>query len=343
MLHNYIALIPAYEPEAIMLDLLRQFQSAGYKIIVVNDGSSEKCKDLFKQASLYATVLHQPINQGKGSAIKMGLSYIQKNFETDNIIVTVDADGQHSLDDAIKICHMAFAHPDSLVLGSRALKENVPLRSQFGNTITRLVYRLSTGLKVHDTQTGLRAFSTKLLPELLSISGNRYEYEMNVLLEFARNHIPIKEVEIETIYIGDNSTSHFHTLRDSYRIYKEILKFSFASFAGFLVDYMMYSVLLLLTNHLVLSNIGARFISASVNYTLNRKFVFKSDSNLVKSALQYFLLAIIILCGNTLLLNILVNYFGIHQMIAKLVTELLFFIISWATQRFVIFRKRNLH
>lgn len=181
-MHNYIALIPAYEPEMILLDLLRQFQSAGFQIIVINDGSSKKFEDLFKQASSYATVLHQPINQGKGSAIKMGLSYIQKNFEADNIIVTVDADGQHSLEDAIKICHMVFAHPDTLVLGSRALKKNVPLRSQFGNTITRLVYRLSTGLKVHNTQTGLRAFSMKLLPELLSISGNRYEYEMNVLL-----------------------------------------------------------------------------------------------------------------------------------------------------------------
>ena len=139
-------------------------------------------------------------------------------------------------------------------------------------------------------------------------------------------------MEISTIYIGDNSSSHFHALRDSYPIYKEILKFSFASFAGFLVDYIMYSLLLLLTNHLVFSNIGARMISASVNYTLNRKFVFKSDSNIAKSAIQYVLLAIIILCGNTILLKILVNHFGIHQMIAKLVTELLFFVISWTTQ-----------
>ena len=97
-------------------------------------------------------------------------------------------------------------------------------------------------MKVHDTQTGLRAFRTELIPVLRDIPGERYEYEMNVLLRFARDKIRILEHEIETIYIDNNAQSHFDTVKDSVRIYKEIFKFSAFSFVGFLVDYSLYNV-----------------------------------------------------------------------------------------------------
>ena len=141
--------------------------------------------------------------------------------------------------------------------------------------MTRAVYRISTGLKVHDTQTGLRAFDGTLIDKMLSIRGDRYEYEMNVLLDLARSRIPIKEMEIETIYLNNNAASHFNPLRDSFRVYKEILKFSASSFIGFLVDYVLYTVLLLITGKLMLSNVCARVVSASVNFTINRRNLFR--------------------------------------------------------------------
>lgn len=335
----YIALIPAYQPTDVLFGLVQQLTSLGFSVILVDDGSGKEFKELFHSCSQYAKVLHHDTNKGKGFALKTGLAYIQQNCEQNSIVVTVDADGQHTPKDALAICQKAEQYRDSLVLGSRKLKGHIPLRSQFGNTITRMVYRLTTGLKVHDTQTGLRAFSKSLIHELLHISGERYEYEMNVLLEFARKGIPIHEVEIETIYFDKNKSSHFHALKDSYRIYKEILKFSVSSFIGFLVDYGMYSILLLLTGDLRYSNIGARIVSASVNYTINRKFVFKSKAGVVQSAMQYVLLAMVILCGNTIVLECFVRNFGIHQMFAKLITEMLFFIINWLIQRFIIFRR----
>lgn len=337
--HKYIALVPAYEPGEILMDVLFQLKKTGMDIVVVDDGSGSQYSDLFNKASSFAKVITYTINRGKGAALKTGMTYIQKTYGQNCIIVTVDADGQHRAEDAIKLCHTAEVKQNTLVLGSRKLKENVPLRSQFGNTITRLVYRLSTGLKVHDTQTGLRAFSIQLLPELLSISGERYEYEMNVLLEFAHKNIPIQEKEIDTIYIDNNSASHFDTLRDSFRIYKEILKFSAASLVSFLVDYTLYSILLLATDNLRIANIGARIFSATVNYILNRKYVFHSKNEIAKSVMQYFLLAIVILCGNTLFLELLVNSFGTNKMLAKILTEILFFVLSWMVQKCVIFRR----
>lgn len=342
MKYRSIALIPAYEPDMVLLEVLKSLKEAGMEIVLVDDGSGVQYADLFAKASSYANVLTYTVNKGKGTALKAGMNYIKQNYEQNCIIVTVDADGQHRAEDAIRLCRIVEEQPDTFVLGSRKLKENVPVRSQFGNTITRFIYRLSTGLKVHDTQTGLRAFHAHFLPELLQVSGERYEYEMNVLLEFARKHIPIQETEIDTIYIGNNATSHFHTLRDSFRIYKEILKFSASSFVGFLTDYALYSLILFLFANLRLANIGARIVSAMVNYILNRKFVFQSETGIAKSAMQYFLLAAAILFGNTLFLETLVNDWGMNQMTAKILVEIVFFILSWLVQRSVIFRKKEL-
>ena len=338
---KYIALIPAYEPEPIMLKLLNELSAHGFDLVIVDDGSGAEYAELFSCASSFGSVLTHSVNRGKGAALKTGLSFIQSDQNDDCVIVTVDADGQHRLEDALNVCRIAEQHPDTLVLGSRILKDNVPLRSQLGNSVTRFVYCLTTGLKVHDTQTGLRAFSSRHIPALLEISGERYEYEMNVLLEFAHQHTPIQEVEIETIYLNNNAASHFNTLKDSCRIYKEILKFSASSFIGFLVDYGMYSLLLLLTANLRLSNILARVFSASANYTLNRKFVFKSNHSIARSAAQYFLLAALILLGNTFVLELLVNTCGIHEMLSKILTEIVFFFLSWLVQHSIIFRKRN--
>lgn len=324
--------------------LLQEAKSKGFQIVVIDDGSDKALHEIFASAAWFGTVLHHGQNMGKGQAIKTGLSYIQDHFPADCIIVTMDTDGQHRAADAQKICQAAQDHPDTLVLGSRKLREHVPVRSRFGNTVTRFVYRISTGQRVWDTQTGLRAFSARLIRQFLSIPGERYEYEMNVLLTCSRIGIPILEEEIETIYIDGNASSHFDTVKDSWRVYKEILKFSAASLISFWVDYGLYSVLTLWTSGLgnapsiLVSNVGARIVSASVNYTINRKLVFQSKAHVVRSTVQYAALVAGILIGNTVVLSVLADYLGVNRYAAKLITELLFFLMSWLVQRKVIFR-----
>lgn len=341
----WITLIPAYQPAEQLLTLLQEAKDGGFQIVVVDDGSTADTRGVFAAAARFAAVLHHERNMGKGRAIKTGLSFIREHYPTDCIIVTMDADGQHRVSDASKICRIAQEHPDALVLGSRRLRENVPLRSRFGNTVTRLVYHISTGQRVWDTQTGLRAFSAHQIPQLLAIAGERYEYEMNVLLTCSRAGIPILEEEIDTIYLDGNASSHFDTVKDSWRVYQEILKFSAASLTSFAVDYGLYSLLTLLTSGLgsitgiLLSNIGARLVSACVNYTLNRRLVFQSKARVVRSAVQYAALAGAILAGNTIVLSVLADCLAINRYAAKLITELLFFLLSWLVQRKLIFRE----
>lgn len=157
---KYIALVPAYQPAGFLLELVKEL-AAGFLVVLVDDGSESACQELFAGCERYATVLRHKVNAGKGRALKTGLAYIQERYGQKDIVVTVDADGQHRVEDAFELCRRAEKNPNALVLGSRKLKENVPLRSLFGNTVTRFVYRLAAGRKVHDTQTGLRAFQIK--------------------------------------------------------------------------------------------------------------------------------------------------------------------------------------
>lgn len=335
-----IVLIPAYQPQSELKDLLSDLAQRGFSLVVVDDGSGEACRPIFDAARETAAVISHPDNRGKGAALKTGLSYIREHFEAPFTVVTADADGQHRPADIERVCAEAQTHPDSLILGSRAFDRDVPLRSRFGNTVTRFVFRLASGASVYDTQTGLRAFGDRLLDRMLTVSGSRYEYEMNMLMELARERADIREVRIETVYLNGNRSSHFHTVKDSCRIYKEILKFSLSSLVSFGVDYALFCVFSAMTGRLVLSNVLARILSGTLNYTLNRRLVFRHAGGAAKSAAQYVLLAAFILLCNTALLRLL-TLAGMGPYLAKILTELILFFVSWAVQHSVIFRKER--
>ena len=340
-----LALIPAYEPGDALLPLLRELSAAGFACVVVDDGSGPAYDRVFSDAREYAAVVSYVPNRGKGFALKKGFSYIEDHYGPGAVVVTLDSDGQHSAADAGRVWQEAADHPEALVLGVRRFGREIPARSRFGNRVTRFVYRLSTHQSVSDTQTCLRAFSLALLPFFSGVDGERYEYEMNVLLECPRWHIPIREVPIATIYVDNNRGSHFRTLRDSALVYGRFLKFAASSFTGFLVDYGLYSLLVWLLASagpaaVPVSNVTARIVSAGTNFAINKRFVFKNQDSVVKTGAQYFLLAACILAGNTALLSFLVNSLGFNKYAAKLLTEVTFFTISFLGQRFWIFRKK---
>lgn len=346
MARQWIILIPAYEPEETLVDLLREIKTLGYEAVVVDDGSGKAYEDRMLRCAPLAHLLTHEVNRGKGRALKTGMAYIRSHYHGDYGIVTMDADGQHTISDMQKICAQADKHAGVLILGTRYLTGKVPPRSRLGNSLTRWVYRMTTGVSIYDTQTGLRAFDSRLVSEFMDIPGERYEYEMKVLLECAKRHIPMVEVPIETVYINDNASSHFNVLRDSFHIYKEIFRFCATSIAGFCVDYLFYSIFGFLlsgsgTAGLAAANVCARLISGSFNYAVNKCYVFKSEKNTAKTAVQYVALAAGILVGNTALLGFMTGKLGINKYAAKLFVEIFFFFISWTVQKFVIFRKKD--
>ena len=334
-----VVLIPAYEPTNQLITLVKNLKECNLNIIIINDGSNKNYDSIFKESNKHATVLTHLVNQGKGEALKTGIKFIYQNFSKDYIIITMDCDGQHTIKDALKLSKYASNHPDYLVLGSRKRSKKIPLKSFLGNTITRVVYRLSTGIDVYDTQTGLRAFSNKLSPIMLEITGSRFEYEMNVLLECPKHNIKIKEITIETIYFDNNLHTHFNPLKDSFRIYKQIFKFLLSSMFSFLIDYLLYSIFIIISNNLLLSNIFARILSATINFNVNKQIVFNNKEKNQNQIVKYFTLALTILILNTILLNILVKYLFLNKFLAKILVEILLFFFSWLIQKKIIFKK----
>ncbi|HPZ24041.1 MAG TPA: bifunctional glycosyltransferase family 2/GtrA family protein [Bacilli bacterium] len=338
---NKIALIPTYEPDEKLIKLVDDLVDNGFDVIVVDDGSGKPYEPIFNKLNNKIKMISYQENRGKGYALKRGLTFIQFAYANDPyIVVTMDSDGQHTINDALKLVKEVEGNDELLVLGSRPRNGNIPARSKIGNDITRFIYKLITGVDIYDTQTGLRAFSNKLMDYMLQVNANRYEYEMNVLLGINKNNIKYKEIKIESIYIDNNSGSHFNTFKDSFRIYKEIIKFSLSSLASFFLDYSLYALLLLVSNDVIIANILARVVSATFNYNVNRNIVFNSEDSIYKSGSMYLLLALVILIMNTLLLSLFVSL-GINSLLAKVIVEVLLFSVSWIVQKKLIFNSKK--
>lgn len=216
-------LIPAYEPDGKLTALLSDLTETYAKIVVINDGSTIG-QEVFSaiDPKKVALLVHET-NRGKGAALKTGFKWILESWPDVVGVITADADGQHRVEDIAKIANALAEERKGLVLGVREFGQGVPFRSRFGNWWTSLFFFLMTGLKVGDTQTGLRGIPTALLGSIAALPGERYEYEMRMLAE-ARHHAekPL-QLPIETIYIEENRSSHFAPLKDSVKIWGALI------------------------------------------------------------------------------------------------------------------------
>ena len=343
-----IALIPSYEPDDALLKVVDELLENSFTVVVVNDGSPSSYNEVFEKLPKEVNYLSYETNMGKGHALKHGLSYIKDHFDNDSVVVSLDSDGQHKVSDAMRIVEVC-ENEGGLVLGSRHFGKGTPFKSKFGNWMARTTFLLSTRHKIYDTQTGLRAFDFSLIETMLEVKGERYEYEMNVLLDSVRKGIHIKEERIETIYLNNNAGTHYNPFKDTMRIFKEVIKFSISSLIGFLVDFSLYSLL-----YFVLTKSGfewehtalmchaiARVFSASVNFTINYHLVFKKRETVWKALLKYTGLALFILFGGMGILWVLTELWGWNPYLAKIIVEVTMFIVSWLVQRLFVFRKRK--
>ena len=214
-------LIPAYQPDYLMIELLVNLKKEGFDIVVVNDGSGKDYEKVFIEAKEYALVLNQDKNRGKGAALRFGFSYINLNPNDHKYVITCDADGQHAVKDIIRI-NDKLNETNNIVFGCRKFDKSVPKRSRNGNFMSRLCRTLVTKDYVGDDQCGLRGFPIELLYNLVSVQGDHYEYEMNVICTLQIKKIRIEELPIETIYLDNNKSSHFRPNLDTFRIQRTI-------------------------------------------------------------------------------------------------------------------------
>ena len=332
-------LIPAYQPDARLPRLILELHRAdpSTKIVVVDDGSGQKFSDIFEaSATAGAHVISYEHNRGKGYALREGFTWIRDvASDSQECVVTADADGQHTLNDIFRVGRTCTDTGKS-VLGVREFVGHVPARSRIGNTATSALFWLATGWKLKDTQTGLRAFPVALLPALLEVQGDRYEYELRVLLHLAKFRHPVTQIPIETIYEAGNPTSHFRPLQDSARIWAPLLKFAASSGVATVIDYVLVLVLNALTGALFLPVITARVVSASVNFAMNRRVFEATGVPLRCSALRYAALAVAVIAGSYTILAVLTGI-GMPLWIAKIIADTTMYLVSYSAQSRYVF------
>lgn len=342
MLH--IALIPAYKPDNKMTDLARALFNQGMTVVIVNDGSGAPYNAVFERAELFAHVVRCTRNGGKGTALKAGLAYIRDHFAPPYTVTTADADGQHTEEDILRVTRKAETRPDTLIIGSRTINRDMPVRNWLGNFFTKIAFLLATGKHMHDTQTGLRSFSDRLAPFMLAVRGSRYEYETSVLLHWARCNRPIEEVPVQTLYFDGNANSHFHPVRDSLRIYGEILKFSAPMFGCFLLDLLLFCALMALLpwdNRLIAANCMARIVAAGLYFVLIRRAVAEYPNTKRLSAVRFLFGEALLLALNTALVWALMMG-NLLPFGAKLLANLALFFSFFVLQRkFLFVNKRR--
>ena len=330
-------IVPAYKPTQDMIPMLTRFlEHEEFVPVVVNDGSGEAYESLFAQVPEGCTLLRHEVNRGKGAALKTAMRFILDNLPECTLAVTADADGQHTYEDIRLVTESALAHPGTLVLGSRAFDGKVPFKSRAGNAITRQVFAVASGVKLRDTQTGLRAFDRGTMAFFVTIPGERYEYEINMLLYSAREGIPMREETIRTIYIDDNSASSFNPLRDSFKIYMCIFKFAASSLLAFFVDWLVFWIMLKLTARIKPSQVVARVVSSTVNFLVNKKVVYQSKGKWLPELGKYTLLAAINLAINLLLVEPLSRGLGGRVNLAYVIVQIVMYVLNFFIQgRFV--------
>ena len=304
----------------------------------------------------HTTVLRHEVNRGKGVALKTGYRHILELPDTWRTVITADSDGQHTVRDCIRLAEKVADGRKALYLGSRDFDlPDIPPKSRTGNRITSMVFRLLYGHWLPDTQTGLRAFRREELPFMAEVEGDRYEYEMKVLIACARAGIPMIPVTIETIYENGNEGTHFHPIRDSWRIYKVILGSFFRFMGSSLICVLIDQVAAFILREWLLpgwgvpagslwnvniSGWGARLISSVVNYTLNKNLVFRQKGKGRNTAWKYALVCVVVICISNLGVWLL-GKIGVAGWAAKLMMDTALYFLSYRLQQAWVFREAS--
>lgn len=341
-----LIVIPSLNPDHKFMDLLAELR-VWYEgeIVVVNDGSDLECDDFFSAAvsQFDVKLLKHAVNLGKGRALKTAINYVLNQYPNIDKLIIVDDDGQHSVKDVRNIVNEYTE--GTLALGTRSFGKDVPFRSKAGNLITAKVLKFFTRIDIADTQTGLRAIPQTMLKPLLKTGGERYEFEFNMLMLADEMEIPLVQIPISTIYIDNNSSSHFNPLTDSLKIYKVFIKYLASSLVSSFVDVAIFTILLILFGQttlltITLSTFGARLTSSLINYLINKNLVFNAKTKDV--FIKYITLVVLQFMASSFFVYSLTRIFNsLHPTYIKVVVDGFLFIVSYTIQQKLIFRSTN--
>lgn len=209
-------LIPTYNNSSTIAKVIEDVKEFTQDIIVVNDGSTDNTSEILSTIK-DIRVIEYTQNRGKGHALKLGLG---KAYEWGyRYAITIDSDGQHYADDIPVFIQRIEQVPDSLLIGARNLTaDNMPSKNTFANKFSNFWYKVETGQKLTDTQSGFRLYPLDKLQNVRLIT-RRYEFEVEIIVRAAWRGVNVENVPIKVYYPPEEErVSHFRPLRDFTRI-----------------------------------------------------------------------------------------------------------------------------
>jgi putative flippase GtrA len=343
--NGIILVIPAYHPSERLPQLLGEIfaldtEGSIEATVIIDDGSPIAHAHTFEQlgAMPRVTILRHAVNLGMGAALKTAFNYALVTWPEARGIVAADADCQHAPVDILHVASTLALRPDSIVLGCRQFGPDVPLRSRFGNIMTRYVFLAFTGKRVSDTQTGLRGWSRESCMRTLRIPLNGFDFQLECLL---RAEAPVCEVPIKTIYLEGNRSSHFNPVRDSMRIYFLFLRYCASSLFAALVDSAVFYPVYYTTGNLAASQFAGRAAAVCLNFPVVSRLVFQSRQRVFRPLLEYLALAIASGLMSYGLIEWLHTREAVPVPVAKILSEGLLFLGNFTIQRDFIFSRRK--
>jgi len=189
------ALVPAYNEEKTIGEVVKRLKKVGLKVLVVDDGSKDRTYEKAKGAGAF--VLRHAKNKGKGEAIKTGVNYLKRKAGVDNIVL-IDADLQYLPEEAPRLLKPLREGKADMVMGKRDFSQ-VPFRHRLGNFVWRTAFNLLFGTNFPDTNCGYMAFSRKALKKIEKIHGG-YIIENSFLEQALRKHLRVVHVPVTVVY-----------------------------------------------------------------------------------------------------------------------------------------------
>lgn len=347
--------LPSLNPDHKFKSVVDGLIENGFKnIVIVDDGSDDAHRHWFDEAEEHPQchVLHHEGNRGKGRALKTAFSYVLENQPETEGVVTIDGDGQHLLKDIVACGEKMLENGDKVVMGCRDFSQpGVPPRSVAGNRTTSRLFRICYGIKLSDTQTGLRAIPRSCLERFCAIDGERFEYETNMLLHMKRMGIGFLEQPIETVYDEEEYSSHYNAVKDSWRIFKVMFKFLLSSFGSTLIDLAVFYLVFRFFGGWagkyaeLLATAVARLSSSFANFNANNAVVFANKGHYKRAMFRYYCLCIPQMLISALLVTIINRVFSnslpIIATIIKFAVDTCLFFISYGIQREWVFSQKN--
>ena len=342
---EHAVIIPSLDPDEHLEQTVKGLIAEGFeRIIVVDDGSGPSFAPVYDALEpLGVAVVRHSENRGQGAAIKTGVKRAMELWPDAPGAVHVDADGQHLPADVAAVVREALAHPDAIVYGVRDFSgPDIPLRSRIGNAISALHFFLDTGVKMGDTQTGLRCVPASLVDTVLDCPGDRYEFCMDYLTGIARAKLPMRTVPIQTIYYEGNRVSHFHPVRDSIRIFRSFFRYAAASLASSGVDIGLFALLSAvlpegLAGRAAIATVGARLVSGLFNFILNRNYSFSAAEGKVSKQGPRYLVLFLSIMGLSALFVTLLERLPIPLVLTKALVDTVLFLVSYFAQKRWVF------